>query len=956
MAEKSESKNTFSSEIARANGDSATSSSLEQRASQSSSCDSDMQLSRTFIKNSDIPVTAREAPKQECSFIDAFFGDENLYDRDLGDSRSWRQTALQRHALSNGAAEPKSETGLGAKSTLSAKAAASPEAFTIPSSQALVDNYPYPKVAFESTVRSVFPQEPHRSSPGVARSVFEKLRKLPVDDMDLLCAEDIRAAMGRKHRGTKFDEAKNQDRGELEAGYIIAKPLVLDEVVEGHVLNNFHVRRTQQALEQAKSAASQTSKLDGTEAQQDPQTSNTKPFQMESSIDRMRRWIEEGGTALAEHFWQSPIEAGAPSKADLQFLKQMAGLAKGRRAREHIMDDLETDLPMCRSLLTRLKNDENNVEYAASVLRLSQKTIRDSKAFVHLKRVGERDLRDIYEGTENQLQSACQALRDLDDESIKKCSNAFKRRLGIASRIIHKSQTLTRMLTSSAQARRDERGLESSKSELYSDVLTRLAILRDTQLALARLIDHAVQTYKVSFKPVDEALSKPPCWNMDEVSGAPTQEVFGMYKTAGTKLLAQTAATVYLHGEAQSQKATMQDLPDEGHTEGSDLISRLMLDKKDPLAHSLFRPFISQLEGMRSKNNGEEKAERLKEAFKKAGDRELVQEVRRAYEDIYGPITVEHRQNLQAEGSVSAQAEGSRTVDVLKEDHNNQQAVAPDEVANLEQRTNVDETTGATPTAEKAKHPSGSDNTISALDNNSLGSSSSLSSAAEARDEPSQCNSSYSRGSVAGLEAITTETGTTTASAKTLPKFYTILVHDPRTDTMSMTTSASGSSYDTLSALPLHQALSTLRAPARFVPYLTPGLEVVTARRYMLVLRDAHDHTVSTRGFETIETNSPTKTVAESLNNLVNPVDGTSRLSPTGYSGIEQSREQLEMDFDERRQTAAATEAARHNEIEQQPRKETSKKRKGSVGGVFKTAIWAGALCYIVGVTLEVLR
>ena len=89
----------------------------------------------------------------------------------------------------------------------------------------------------------------------------------------------------------------------------------------------------------------------------------------------------------------------------------------------------------------------------------------------------------------------------------------------------------------------------------------------------------------------------------------------------------------------------------------------------------------------------------------------------------------------------------------------------------------------------------------------------------------------------------------------------------------------------------------------------------------------------------------------------MNPIDGTTRLSPTGYSGVEQNREQMERDFEERRQAAAATEAARSKRSKQQTRDEDlPKKKRGGVGGVVKTAIWASAVCYIVGVTAEVLR
>lgn len=936
-----------------------------------------------LVESAGTTTAANEASKRESSFIDAFFANEpRVYDRDLGNSKSWRQTALQRRATSDVVTRPKAGSfPVTKKEAPATDVTFAPvrETFVIPSSQALVDNYPYPRpsVATNSTAVEEKPQpsvkevrwlvpEPTElvqengkaevESPSV-RLTSAKLGSLPKDDIDFLSAEEIRAAMGRRKSGIRSTNEKTQERQKLETGYATAKPKALDEAVEGHVLNNYYVRRIQQEFERAQTAP-QALEAEITQAEQNSSQPQSELVQSESSIDRMRRWIEESGTSLAKHFWQDPIEAGAPTEADMQFAKQMAGLGKSRRAREHISDDLEDDLPMCKGLLERLKNDENSVEHAVYLLRTPRKVVHGAEISKNLRTIRERRLRNTYERTEKQFEAACQALRDLDAEVVQKATNAFKRRLGIASRVLHKNHTLTRMLTWSAQARLDEPDLERSKAELYSEILTRLATLRDTQLALARLMDHAVQTYGVCLKPADEALSRLTSKIDAEAAESNAKEDAAASEKAGAKLLAETAAAARLTNEIESQKAAMKGLSDDGYARAPKQTPRRSFEEKNPLAHSLFRPFNLQLESLGKKTEGEEAEEKLKEAFKqKMGDKKLVEEVRTAYEDAYGPITIEHRQVPQTEESVSTEVKDAKAFEMLKDDPVSQTATAVhQETEPIEmEASSKPPTTGAeTKDAEAGLESSAS--TVASEDSIIEPTTPSTVAIEEVTNEttqntPSLAEEKATAPSTAKIEA------TQDPSTIHLSTHYTILVHDPQTDALSITTSTSGPPRDTSPALPIHQALSSLKAPAKFIPYISPGLEIVTAKRHMLVLRDALDETSSIRGFETIRAQPSAEAATESFSSEVNPIDGTTRLSPTGYSGIEQSREQLEKDFEERRQAAAATEAVRSKGSRQQPRNEdVPKKKRGGVGGVVKTAIWASAVCYIVGVTAEVLR
>jgi hypothetical protein len=826
----------------------------------------------------------------------------------------------------------------------------------------LVDNYPYPKTQpkpetegnsigktsqgpFEGllSVGSKAASAPNDDGTFKVDSDFdtklksEKLRKLPAKDLDLLTADEIRAAMGHKHQNNPRDEGIERDRQKLEAGYVMAKSPSLDEVVEGHVLNNHYVRRTQQELERANSAA-KTAELVTNEVEQNPQASQSEPIQMESSIHRMRRWIEEGGTSLAKHFWQDPIEAGAPTEADLQFIKQLVGVAKGRRAREVITDDLEIDLPMCKGLLEQLKNDERKVEHTALRLRTPHKTVHGTEMPKNLKVIRDRRLRITYERTEKQLQSACQALRDLDSEVIQKATNAFKRRLGIASRILHKNHTLTRMLTWSAQARLDEVRVERNKAERYSETLTHLTTLRDTQLALARLMDHAIQTYGISLKPADEALSKSSLASEPEVPRSPVESDSTMRTTAGTKFLAETAAAASLIDEVQSLKAAMQGLSDDGYARELKPAPRKAFEESSPLAHSLFRPFTSQLESLKTK------AVKAKGCEQFEVDQGLVREVRNTYENSCGPTTSKQLQVQQIERDVNNGTKDSITTNVSTEDQSHSQAVDTAKDMESTQEANHNNNQGSMYAIE------GNVPTASATEAIGEDSSTLVPTAG-----PTRSNSSHDDMSATAPDNMDTQSDQGLTPGSNLHTHYTILIYDPRADKLSITTSTSGPPRDTTAALPIHQALSTLKHPEVFISHITPGLEVVNVRRHMLVLRDSLDGTSSTRVFETLSTH-PVKSGPVPVSAQINPIDGTPRLSPTGYSGVEQSREQLAQDFEERRQASAAMEAASKKRGRSQSKEERTEKGKGSVSGVVKTAIWAGTVCYVIGVTAEVFR
>jgi hypothetical protein len=90
----------------------------------------------------------------------------------------------------------------------------------------------------------------------------------------------------------------------------------------------------------------------------------------------------------------------------------------------------------------------------------------------------------------------------------------------------------------------------------------------------------------------------------------------------------------------------------------------------------------------------------------------------------------------------------------------------------------------------------------------------------------------------------------------------------------------------------------------------------------------------------------------------INPIDGTARLSPTGYVGPEDSPEHLAREFDERRAEAGRLNPQPVDMLLEHDRHYSGKKinkKRGRVGRVVQTGIWAAAVCYVVGVLGEVL-
>lgn len=430
-------------------------------------------------------------------------------------------------------------------------------------------------------------------------------------------------------------------------------------------------------------------------------------------------------------------------------------------------------------------------------------------------------------------------------------------------------------------------------------------------------------------------------------------------------------AQALLEDEIDTQKAAMQGLSDDGYSRSPKAIPKKPFDEPNPLAHSLFRPFGLQLESLgKDVEAGMIEAD---QAARKRADKELVREVKEAYEDVYGPITVEHRQvpsdeeapekngEEAQEGCRSKEneevAEGkSRSIQLLKEDgvspsvsesKASSDFISGDEVKRIHLGT-PHSISGNSSDAATLQEPS---TTASREEPAGIGAAASTASSEqpgfpdEASQNPCEVNEELS----------------CSAKPVQVKQQYQILTYDAQTDDILITTPytmyATASSSQADHPMPLHEALATLSHPSKFLPHIPTGFEIVDAKPHILVLRAAPAGSTPTEFHTARVPASPDPELKEEGWKGINPIDGTTRLSPTGYVG---DGLELEREFQERRAAAGQYHgrfAGREREKgRRRERKGEEGKGKVGVGGVMKTAIIAAAWCYVAGVVAELMK
>jgi hypothetical protein len=668
----------------------------------------------------------------------------------------------------------------------------------------------------------------------------------------------------------------------------------------------------------------------------------------------MKSWLEQGGTILSNHFWQDPAEEADAKKTRLFFDKVLERIRKGRLAMKQVIVDLETDIPSSKHLLKRMKGDEELLD--AAIHNLRQRSGNEKLQPLTPKKLRTvQELRFKFQHTDRELDAAYTKLREIaTSDAAKSASPGFKRRLAIAAKITQKNANLTRYLIWSLQARLEDPEINQNMLANYKAVANSLLTLRDTQMALSRLVERAMLVYDVAPKINEDIDILGRMKDVETSTGSEQdfqhQKTSGMSELDRAHIRAKVAAEERLAHEVDAQKLAMRGLSDDGYAHEPKHILRKPFEAHSPLAHSLFRPFSPVLQSLDKGTS----AEADEEATRKLSDEMLVTDVKSAYEDTNGPITAEHTQVADAADQVKDEQESEvKKFDMLKDDP------ALEDVEVVSHSTPGQKNHDDAKMSNETCHDPISPSTIE-LQTLPEANGTSVSPDAATMDVATDVAQVFPMPAQdASSTPVTQPSPATTASAApaaSLPTNYTILIHDPKTDTLSHTTSTATSPCDTSPTIPMHQALAILDAPTRFIPHITKGLEVVSARKDMLVLRNAMEGTASTPAFETVGASNVRDGEDNAVRGIVNPIDGTTRLSPTGYVGPEETREQLEKDFDERRRAAeeVSNQESERTEESQHGYERQAKKKGGRGAGVVKTAIWAAATCYVVGVVGEI--
>ncbi|PSN69243.1 hypothetical protein BS50DRAFT_675438 [Corynespora cassiicola Philippines] len=910
---------------------------------------------RVEIGESDQPNTKRNP--QDSTFVDATFKNGHLSTRSEQNERF--QPAMANRGQSPTSSPP-------------------PAPAPIPSSQAYEsDWYIRPTMPLHKDTPSEIP-----ASPAPRRSTAGVLRQLPEDDLDLLSAADIRASMGRK-RANSYTFPTRQ---ELEKNYkeVQLADSGLHPLIESKIVSDQHVRRKERALQSAQTSEEAQEIYQESKTQEPATVPESTP---EYDVGPLTRWLHRCGDVFARNFWQEPITA-ANSHINLpdHFVRGIkSGVRIDRDARKQIEEDLAEAVPASKTLLTRLKADDEKFDTTLKALQTQRfnpmpmnynNTPRNKVAID--RRV--QELRDHITQTHELCSEALRSLDHVENDTLRN-SERLQRKLVLAAEVVQKSYKLTRAMIFGLQARlKSEK--EAQDERVLLNFLDHLLAIQDTKLALGKVIDRAMHVYGVLPSIAEKqaegdeqngevSSSFSATGSSTETSQSPTSEA-----NPASKIIPSNAvANKQLQDEIQAQKTAMRGLSDDGYSRPPKEPTIKSFTEPNPLANSLFRPFSMQFESLGKDVDTE--AEKTKASMKlKLDDQKLVREVRRAYEDIYGPITIHHRQfagndrppRVEVEKAAEATSSSEDVTEKLQE--NSHEAIPAhaviDEPVMQQQSSVVDPTPQVT--EEKTNSVRQTDNDVSkvvpatVLPETSPVEESSASKLekdkplrtekAAVLDEESDC--SGLDGSINYEIPEYTEQDAKLAATSTT---YEILTYDAQNDELSIITSTAPGSRDTSPPIPLHEALSILENPAKFIPHIK-NWEVVRATPTMLALRTDLDAAEPTSNIRTVKFPVLGETEGkEDEWKHINPVDGTTRLSPTGFVGNGVEVEELERDFEERRRMADEhSKKFEEKEPRYRAKKDGRERKGGGAASVLKTAIVATAGCYIVGVIGELLR
>ncbi|CAN9430577.1 unnamed protein product [Alternaria alternata] len=894
---------------------------------------------------SKIEQSAKVTSNTEDSSMDQFLTEtprhKDPYFGGATENGTWRETSLQRRSSKDLVAKPEVYTVplQKAEDKPSAPESATVEIHEAPSvspTEEHITSFPTDS-ALPSTRRHVpqeqlsTQQEPApQGTTSSSRSTSKILSQLPEDDLDFLSADHIRANMAARRSKVLSDELRKAERAKLEKTFedTHKKHHVIDPMLEAKVINDQFVRRVERQMQQPEKPL---------ESQEINKTAN--------NVERMKSWLEESGAKFSSFFWQDPTEEADVVKTRQFFDKILARIRKGRTTMKQVIDDLEAEIPASKPLLKRMKADEDLLDSAINALRQGPGTGK-MHSLTPKKVRAIQELRLKYQSTDNDLIKAYAQLEELGkSDAAKNVSSAFKRRLNIASKITQKNAHLTRCLIWSLQGHLEDAEIAQTMLPNYKAVANSLLTLRDTQLALARLLERAMLIYGVAPNTWEDIKTSSKHQNaqdpQDHGQSAQGKVHTGMTEVEKAQLRAKVAAEERLANEVDAQKSAMRGLSDDGYARIPKMELKKSFEERGPLAHSLFRPFGPVLESLEKETPSKVDTTEVEEkAIHQLNDKTPVDDTQKAYVDTHGSIAVDHEQTeIPIKDNKAEEDHEVNKFDMLKDDPTIGETL-----------TQVNELDSSELVAEKEV------TSVAALTETAQDTMT----AAHTPSSPVSATLDPKPGKASDETFVEVSSPVTSprSSGADSQMLYTILVHDPDTGKLSLTTSTSVVPRDLPPVIPLHEALSQLDQPAKFIPHIKDGLEIVTAKKDMLILRDALNPTSPTKPFATVSTSSAmegnTDNTVERGN--INPIDGTTRLSPTGYVGPEESQEQLEKEFTERRQAAERVVSTEESSNEQGPaQQETKGKRKGRKGaGVVKTAIWAAAVCYVAGVLGEV--
>jgi hypothetical protein len=825
-----------------------------------------------------------------------------------------------------------------------------------------------PDISTEQVLRKF----PNASAPPSSRKSTTKiLDQLPKDDLDFLSASEIRASMGH----SKNQQDKHILRQKLEIDFQTAH---LDDnhfhpMIESKILSDQYVRRKEKELLQSqkksearredvipvevhttKEGEAKTSHTSGEAASTLPQSGSV----LDTSLDFMSEWLHTGGNVFAKHFWQEPIQEHSDAFEESLFKGILAKVQTGRRTMLQVKEDLANDIPASKALLSQLTTDEDAI--------LSYRIYHTAAHTKYYDRV--EKMRQALVHKDEAYKKACETV---DSNCIKsEPSEALKRRLRLGADILQKNAKLTRLMIFGLQTRLgkpDAVGIAHRGRDLVQHVLA----LHDTQVTLSRLVERAMLAYGISTKTEEEVprkMASNDAIAVDSSSVAQSRVQPTSDKGMNVKNPQYSAvAHAKLQDEVSAQVAAMRGLSDDGYSRSPKLSVRKSFDEPNPLAHSLFRPFGVQLESS-GRDKEVDETETAKAEKKARADRELVEDVKKVYEDVHGPITVEHQQVMNA-GEVLS----SSNTDVVHQPE--VPTGMPLKDAKMEQRSPTPPTIQLlkedeiSPAINQLEQP-----TIYAEDHAVMASkpatrlsedkvSTSLTTKNQISSRPSEGVSTNNQFRQFSKEDDHHPNNLSDPEVNILKSEYTIYTYDAQSDevVMTSTTSSATASKTEAHPVPLHEALAILDHPSKFLGHLPKAFEVITAKPDMLVVRSTtqgHINTLRVPATTPVDPDASTgKEESESWKGI-NPIDGMARLSPTGYVG---NGLDLQNDFEERRKAAGeyhgrSIEEATKRSKRWPPKSDEKERKKVGVGGVMKTAIVAAATCYVVGVAAELVR